>query len=692
MQLLRNVTTGGRLLLAPASSLGVLAIVLGIAFWGMRMQDSALDKALHEIVKKTDTVAKIKSGTTTSHAKTYRILTHIETQYPKQRVAEEIVDVRAEMTRTRAHLADMAKLAGLSDQERRILAASDALAGEYQVFMQDTLEIALVEIVQGVVFMMQADQKFVELTHSLDLLQKEQDRSMEQSYTAIKQTTNQILGVLLVVGIGALVLFFSRMLGRSYAVAEEKREALQAFNEELETRVEQRTQQLEAQVVKVSALNRSMAIESAEREKAEEKYRAIFEHATEGIFQASPAGRIISANLALAGIFGYDTPEQLQEAVDNIATDVYTSPAQHEAALALMERDGSIAQRELAARRKDGSEIWVSVTARLVRDGHGTIVFYEGTMHDVTRRKLSEAALRKAQADLVASARQAGMAEIASNVLHNVGNVLNSVNVSASLVNDKMRASKARGLAKAVQLMDEHGADLGRFLTLDDKGKLLPGYLSEAVAALAAEQRCVVEELESLTRSVEHIKDIVAMQQSYAGASSLAEPVRICDLLEEALRMNASALAGRRVVVVREFADLPVLLLDQPRLLQILVNLISNAEQAMDGVQDRLPRIRLRAEIAGAGAERRLRILVEDEGEGIAPENLARIFAHGFTTRKDGHGFGLHSCALAARAMGGALVAHSDGAGTGATFTLTLPIKFVEEAGEYSRSSTHSLA
>jgi PAS domain S-box-containing protein len=459
------------------------------------------------------------------------------------------------------------------------------------------------------------------------------------------------------------------------AAANQALEAERARQEELIKKLAQTQKELEAQVVKVSALNHDMAIESAERQKAEEKYRAIFEHATEGIFQISLAGRIISANMALARMLGHDTPQQLQEAVSDIATEVYTDPSQHGEALALLQREGSISQLELSARRKDGSVIWVSMTARLVRDADGTILFYEGTMHDVTRRKLTESALRKAQADLVSSARQAGMAEIASNVLHNVGNVLNSVNVSASLINGKMRDSKARGLVKAVELMDAHGPDLGHFLTQDDKGKVLPAYLRKAVAALVAEQQSVVGELNSLTKSIDHIKEIVAMQQSYAGDTSVVEPVRVGDLLEEALRMNATALARHRVAVVREFAELPVLLLDKPRLLQILVNLISNAGQAMDGLLERPPRITLRADITGSGAECRLRVQVEDAGEGIAPENLERIFAHGFTTRENGHGFGLHSCILAAQAMGGTLTAHSDGTGLGATFTLTLPIQ-----------------
>jgi signal transduction histidine kinase len=285
--------------------------------------------------------------------------------------------------------------------------------------------------------------------------------------------------------------------------------------------------------------------------------------------------------------------------------------------------------------------------------------------------------LHEAQSELVTTARQAGMAEIANNVLHNVGNVLNSVNVSAGLITSRMRDSKAQGLAKAVQLINEHKADLGDFLTRDEKGKLLPGYLNKLVAALAEEHRGIAEEFAALTKSVEHIKDIVATQQSYAGAASLAEEVQARDLLEDALRMNAGALAQHQVTVVKQFADVPLLLLDKPRVLQILVNLIGNAQQAMDGVTDRARQITLRLDIADLAVGRRLRFAVEDNGQGIAPENMTRIFSHGFTTKKSGHGFGLHSAVLAAKEMGGSLTAQSEGSGKGATFTLELPVKTV---------------
>ncbi|BAL26469.1 DAHL domain-containing protein [Azoarcus sp. KH32C] len=283
--------------------------------------------------------------------------------------------------------------------------------------------------------------------------------------------------------------------------------------------------------------------------------------------------------------------------------------------------------------------------------------------------------LHETQAELVDAARHAGMAEIATNVLHNVGNVLNSVNVSASHVAGRVRGSKAGGLARAVAMMNEHAAELGEFLTQDEKGKLLPGYLAKLSEALSAEQAEIMDELGRLTNSIDHIKEVVATQQSYAGASQLVEPVRIRDLVDDALRMNAGSLARHDVTVVREIADLPELPLDRHRVLQILVNLISNAKQAMDATSERPHRMTVRAALVDDGTEGpRLRIRVEDEGEGIAPENLTRIFSHGFTTRKNGHGFGLHSCALAAREMGGTLSAHSDGPGRGAVFTLDLPM------------------
>jgi signal transduction histidine kinase len=300
------------------------------------------------------------------------------------------------------------------------------------------------------------------------------------------------------------------------------------------------------------------------------------------------------------------------------------------------------------------------------------------TANDVLEQRVEERTrqLKDTQSELLDTARQAGMAEIATNVLHNVGNVLNSVNISADLVTRKLRSSKAQGLGKAMQLINAHQDDLGAFLTQDEKGKMLPGYLNQLVEAIALEQQGMTDELAQLSKSVDHIKDIVATQQSYAGANSLMEPLHISELLEDALRMNAGALTRHHVTVVKEYSDVPQIMGDKHRLLLILINLISNAKYAMTDLSNRPRQMILGVKVV---EDTILQISVQDDGEGIEPENMTRIFAHGFTTRKEGHGFGLHSCALAAIEMNGHLTAHSDGPGKGALFTLQIPLKTVME-------------
>lgn len=319
--------------------------------------------------------------------------------------------------------------------------------------------------------------------------------------------------------------------------------------------------------------------------------------------------------------------------------------------------------------------LFLYAVVRLIRS-HAIIQRVNGQLqhaNDHLERRVQQRTeeLQETQSQLIAAARQAGMAEIATNVLHNVGNVLNSVSVSAGLVANQLRKSKIVGLGKAVSLMKQHADHLGEFLTQDDKGKCLPAYLDSLASAVWAEQAGVIDELAGLLKSVDHIKDIVARQQSYAGASCVFEQGKVSDLMDEAVTMSAVSLASHRITVVKEYASVPLMVLDRHRVLQILVNLLSNAKRAMEGVPDRAHQITIRL---GSTLDNTLQIQVIDNGEGIVPDNLSRIFAHGFTTRKAGHGFGLHSCVLASQEMGGSLTAHSDGWGQGAMFVLTLPM------------------
>jgi signal transduction histidine kinase len=285
------------------------------------------------------------------------------------------------------------------------------------------------------------------------------------------------------------------------------------------------------------------------------------------------------------------------------------------------------------------------------------------------------AELHRIHGQLLEASRRGGMAEIAANVLHNVGNALNSVNVSISLVMDGTKNSKIASLARVVALLQEHAHDLGPFITTDPQGKQLPGYLAQLSEHLLTDQEATVREVGLLQENINHIKQIVAMQQNYAKVFGVKEVVDIKGLVEDSLRMNAGALIRHGVQIVREFGDVPPMNVDKNKILQILVNLVRNAKYACDesGRDDKRVTIRV------ARDDGRLRLSVTDNGVGISAENLTRIFSHGFTTRKGGHGFGLHGAALAAKDMGGVLNVHSDGLGQGATFTLELPSTRAED-------------
>jgi len=262
------------------------------------------------------------------------------------------------------------------------------------------------------------------------------------------------------------------------------------------------------------------------------------------------------------------------------------------------------------------------------------------------------------------------MSEVASSVLHNVGNVLNSVNISNSLITEKLRHSKVANLVTAVALMQAHATDLGAFLTQDPKGCQLPGYFASLAKHLDEEQKEILDELKSLGANIDHIKEIVAMQQNYAMVAGVRESLPVVNLVEDALRLNAGAMERHNVHVIREYSELPPILVDKHKVLQILVNLMRNAKYALDDKGHADKRLILRI---SSGTTKTVRISVIDNGIGIPAANLTRIFEHGFTTRKEGHGFGLHNGALAAKELGGSLMVHSDGPGTGAAFTLELP-------------------
>jgi two-component system sensor kinase FixL len=324
-------------------------------------------------------------------------------------------------------------------------------------------------------------------------------------------------------------------------------------------------------------------------------------------------------------------------------------------------------------KRKDGSTFFVETSLRLVSQEKQDYII--AIARDITERKRAEAKLKTAQEKLLETAREVGMAEVATGVLHNVGNVLNSVSVTAESVQKRVRSSKISYISDVVGLLEEHSDNLGTFITNEERGKKIPAFLANLSKELVDEQQRCLEALEALTKHVQHVADIIQLQQSHSKAKGLIEPVSFAELVEDTIQIYADALTRNKVDVQQELADLPTLLLDRHKVLQILTNLISNAIHALSKSSQDNKILKICVE---EPKRESLRINVCDNGIGIPKENLTRIFEHGFTTKKTGHGFGLHSTALSVNELNGSIKVHSDGPGKGAVFTVELPFKTQE--------------
>jgi signal transduction histidine kinase len=260
---------------------------------------------------------------------------------------------------------------------------------------------------------------------------------------------------------------------------------------------------------------------------------------------------------------------------------------------------------------------------------------------------------------------------VASNVLHNVGNVLTSAVINIELMRRAVGSSRVNRVKQASALLLENREDLVDFLTRDPRGIQLPDYLAGLSAELLREQEKLMGDVEAMARHIDHIRAIVQVQQTYAKASVLEMECDLAQLIDDALRIQMGPLKRHGVSIIREVSALPKVQVDKHKVLQILINLLSNATNALDVLPEDQRRLRVRLFSEGELA----RIQVVDNGMGIAPGVRERLFSHGFTTRKDGHGFGLHSSVLAAQLMGGRLTLESEGPGTGATATLELPLR-----------------
>jgi len=426
------------------------------------------------------------------------------------------------------------------------------------------------------------------------------------------------------------------------------------------------------------------AAESAATQQAladgEQRLRLVIETAYDAYVAMDAAGRIIGWNEQAERTFGWSRAEVLGQLLSERIVPARFREAHQRGLQQFLETgEGPLIghRMELSALNREGREIPIEITISAVR--WGDTYLFNAFLRDITERQEIARQHEEMNRRLVDASRQAGKAEVAVGVLHNVGNVLNSVNVAAGVISDTVRASQVSALGEVVSLLRAQNGGLANFLTTDPRGRLVPELLGRLADCLRAEHATLTAETGSLVSHVGHIRETVALQQSHATVSGISEKLAASTLVEDALKLEGSAMVRHGVEVVRELEEVPMVIVDRHKTLQILVNLLRNAKQAMVANGPQGKRLVLGITQREEGP---VQISVRDNGTGIAAENLNRIFGHGFTTKGDGHGFGLHISALAAREMGGALKVQSEGLGAGAVFTLELPLAPAEPAAD----------
>ncbi len=355
---------------------------------------------------------------------------------------------------------------------------------------------------------------------------------------------------------------------------------------------------------------------------SDEKFHQLADHINDTFWIRSPDMREIHyISPAFERIWGRSVNELLTNPEIWNDFTVLEDRERVRAAFVTLTKDAPSLDIEYRIQRPDGAIRWIRVRGFQVLNAAKQLIRLTGIVTDITDRKKAEGELEKTNWKLLEASRRAGMAEVATEVLHNVGNVLNSVNVASSCVAESLRKSKSADLAKVAALMREHESDLGNFVTHDPRGKNLTRFFTQLAVHLSDEQAAVLKELAGLQKNIEHIKAIVKMQQNIAKVPALTESLSAAELVEDALKINASGIIRHSIQIVREFANMPLITVEKHKLLQILVNLIRNAKEACTarGPKDR------RLVLGVSNGQDRVRISVSDNGEGMPPGLTAAL-------------------------------------------------------------------
>ncbi|CAM2010166.1 ATP-binding protein [Acanthopleuribacter pedis] len=284
-----------------------------------------------------------------------------------------------------------------------------------------------------------------------------------------------------------------------------------------------------------------------------------------------------------------------------------------------------------------------------------------------------------AQEELLEAAHLAGMSEMATDVLHNVGNRMNSITTAVHLIGEIVQNNKGLELLKKVNaLMAEHQHDLPAFFAEDPRAANLIEALDKIAAKLAQRDQALLDDGTQVLNHVNETRAILKEQSKYAELRGHSRPSDANVLISEALQIGLVSFEARNIqVITNQEADLPLVELNKARFMRVLLCLLRNAEEAVTTDEQKGPG-RITVSSARVGGE--VKITVEDNGIGIEAGNLVRIFAYGVSTKAGRSGFGLHYCANVVNEMAGKIDVKSEGIGKGTLVTLRFPVISEAEA------------
>lgn len=429
---------------------------------------------------------------------------------------------------------------------------------------------------------------------------------------------------------------------------------LQDLNQDLENRVDERTKDLEQSEIRI---------------------RAILDNIGEGIIVLDERGMIESLNPAAEKIFELKADDAIGLnatllITDNVLDELAELDQYDDETHGVFKSSNNQQPIEYQGLRSNGETfpLELVVSAMNVGDKRLRVCI----MRDVTARKETETSLANAQNQLVDAAHKSGMADMATGVLHNIGNILNSVNLSGEEIKRISSASKIGGLIKANDLLQSQ-ENMGEFLANDPRGQKLPAYYIKMGKVLNDEIDEIKNESIELIKKTTMMKEVISTQQAYAKSGFHSEQLNLSQLIEDALKIQEASLKKWGVKLDKKIADIPNCTGQKSKLLQVITNLVKNAKEAMND-NDQYNRPKELLIETGMVNDNAVYLAVKDNGCGISKEQLTKIFNHGFTTKESGHGFGLHTCANAMTEMKGALKVDSEGVQKGATFTVTIPV------------------